>query len=199
MPTVKITPFPSAILGNIPACYEKKYDTEQDYCAGKTITITKLYLRDEKRDITLTVFGYRGSDDPLTMKSRFKKDGEYRSFDRRGIEDTACISKAHKCYDQTVEEAIKSFEERYEKAMSAPPNIKIPGTQLEVSPERLAQIKANLASGNTAMIAPGGMGQGIFVTPNRPTRRRDGFLPCPQPWCEIFGIPRLWYQPVDCD
>lgn len=187
-------------LGDIPPCWEKTFDKEFENTGAGKLTYHVLRLRDEKRNISLKVTAIADKNPDGWCESRFFKNGKYVTFDKRGISWTFTVNPAthSKTEPKNVGAGILIFEEMYTKAMAAPSNIAIPGTKLEVSPGRLEDIKANLRDGKTAMISPAGMGQGIFITPNKPMRRQ-GFLECPKEWCDIFGAPRLWYVPVDCD
>jgi hypothetical protein len=154
----------------------------------------------EKPDDTKITFDQSGCG-----HTQFKAETGWRSFDRRGVEDSFYHAKMYDGDDQSydadeiVTEQLKRITEsrEYHKTAVAVPGL--PGGSWTVAPDAVEELKRRLKKSGHLSFTPSGFGTGYMVT-KRPQRGLQYGETKATPELEAFlGHAPLYVHTLDCD
>lgn len=132
--------------------------------------------------------------------TRYKApDGSWRTFDRTGVEDSFYwqpFTKGEKVnFDEIFTEQFRRIAERLEFFKTA---VKVPDLGYSISPDRHAQIKADLKKGKHAAFHPSGFGTGYNLV-TKPPRQMYGVKRATPALETFFDHSPLWLASFDAD
>jgi hypothetical protein len=176
----------------VPDGFTAEFRTESwGFTPGKNTFLTYVLVKSEDTKIT---FDQSGSG-----HTEYKVGDSWRTFDRRGVEDSfyhVALWKgdnAAKDLNAIVAEQVKRIAERREYFKSAIP---VPGLPFTVAPDGVEELKKRLQVMRSIHFTPSGFGIGYCVSKlkggwgvKRATPELEKFL----------GHTPLWITTMDCD
>jgi hypothetical protein len=151
-----------------------------------------------------TVFVMKKDDIEFIFRSggpgtcKFKIGDGWRTFDRRGVDDSFYWKPLYKGHEvnleETFEELFKRIAKSREFSLTA---INVPEIGHSVSPERLTTLKGELNKKGSISFYPSGFGTGYNIT--KKTTRRFGVKRATKALEDFFGVAPLFIETFDCD
>lgn len=155
------------------------------------------YFQLTKPDDTEITFEYNGG----RGHTRFKTDKGWLCFDRTGVEDSFYHRKLwdgddEKNLDEIITEQLKRITDRREYYRTA---VSIPTIPFTCAPERVSELKKDLAKKGHISFHPSGFGTGYNITSKPQRRLRYGETRAKPELEAFFGISPLYVSTMDCD
>jgi hypothetical protein len=121
-------------------------------------------------------------------------DGQWRTFDRRGVDDSFYLgaygdNDVNTVVQQQIER-IANAKERLKQMLS------IPGFGFSIHQDSYGPVKKKLQQGGTHTFTPSGFGIGHRISTNR---RTSYSKPLPQETADFFDVKQLWDEQFDHD
>ena len=162
-----------------------------------------IILTNEKDQIKIVVnysVGKHVKWDLASGHTSFTKDGKEYTFDRRAVEDSFYISYERNDeidLNKMVEKQIERVHESRERTKNEGGNVTVPGTSIEVTVKRKADLSAELKKRKSIQITPAGFGIGYSFTLKRQYRYSSPASLAQKKFFDVDG--QLFVDTLDCD
>ncbi len=125
-------------------------------------------------------------------------EGDWYTFDRRGIEDSFTVGKyGYASFEEAVEGQLVRVNEHLARVESEGGKVSIPGIGFFITQKRKTDLTAQLKAKGHISLHPAGMGTGYFLT-----TRKNGDPYCRPATSELkkfFDVKTLYVNTFDAD
>lgn len=165
----------------------------------KGTTTVRLMGADIKLAIRISREDWVGGHDgwAATGSTCFKMGEVWKTFDRRGVDDSFHVQPMDNYGYKSIEEAIQGEIAKVSKHREADAGkVTVPVVGHRLTQEQVSKHREHLKEGGVAEFRPAGFGTGYRYS----TRKADRWARRAQAELEaFFGVGPLWFTTLDCD